>query len=426
MTDPLASTHSDTGRPLVNPAIATAAVAVCLGVPGNELALIGELEQELLSALPTHATVGYAADALTGEIFPPGAALPAGRRLFASIRIALPRTSPDEVLDTLAAIAANGWRIERAPRLAMALDRSVPVLRARPQDLPAGAVPGGINGRGVLLGVVDFGCDFAHKAFLTESGQTRLEFLWDQNAAPAAGGPVAGPVPGPVPGATYERAAIDAALLQPDPYAALGYRPDANSYAPPLARGGNIVHGTHVLGVAAGRGMPDCPAGVAPGASLAFVHLQPGALVANGDPADVFDGVCAIFARAAALGMPAVVNLSLGANSGSHDGDSLFDRALDAVLAAPGRAISVSAGNERQARLHTDGTVTAGAPVRLQWRFAAGDPTQNALRVFCAAPNAVQPLQCSIHLEGAELSSAMAEGQNTQTLMRGGQPIGIL
>ena len=80
-----------------------------------------------------------------------------------------------------------------------------------------------------------------------------------------------------------------------------------------------------------------------PGAALAFVHLQPGALVSSGDPADVFDGVCAVFERAERLGMPAVVNLSLGANSGSHDGNTLYDCALDALLAKPGRAIAAAA-----------------------------------------------------------------------------------
>lgn len=422
MTLPLPSRHAESGAPLANPALVTAGLAACLGVPGPELALIVEGREDQLATLPASAArgrVGYAVDAVDGTIFPPGMALPSDRRLFASVRIKLPHPAdgPEPVLHALSMLSGNGWRLNVLPNLVPALDRSLSVLRARPEDIGGvNEAPAGIDGTGVLLGVVDFGCDFAHPAFRDANGQTRLLFLWDQNGEGA----------GPVPGVLREGPAIQAALGAPDPYAALGYWPDRNQYAPGHAREKNPVHGTHVLGVAAGRGVPGCPAGVAPGASLAFVHLQPGAMVGSGDPADVFDGVCAIFHRAAERGMPAVVNLSLGANNGSHDGNTLYDRALDALLAWPGRAIAVAAGNERRAKLNIDGDVRAGSPFTLPWRFLPGDRTPNTLRIFSKNPGPRLLLKCTVRLGGANLATEVDEVHNAVWLGDSGKPRGLL
>lgn len=412
---------SNPGLASANSSIASAALAACMRVPGSEFAIIAEGTADRLAAIAAHAKLGFAVDALTGDVFAPGAELPPGRSLYASLRIQLPESTngPGKVLDLFAALSGAGWRLQFLPRLVPALDRSLEIVRARPEDLRAFEVPGPesvVNGRGVLLGVVDFGCDFAHPAFLDDQGRTRLLFLWDQNASAV----------GRVPGAIHEQGEINAALGRPDPYEALGYWPDKNCYVPAAARRTELVHGTHVLGVAAGKGVPGCPAGVAPGATLAFVHLRPGSMVTSGDPADVFDGVCAVFFRAEQLGLRAVVNLSLGANWGSHDGNTLYDCALDALLTRPGRAIAVAAGNERQAKLNFDGQVVAGSPVRLRWRFEPGDRTQNTLRIFSEVRDGVPLLECSIRSDGAEIASPMREGQNTQSFACAGALEGVI
>ena len=43
---------------------------------------------------------------------------------------------------------------------------------------PAGL---GVTGRGVVIGLVDVGCDFAHPHFRRPDGSTRLLALWDQS-----------------------------------------------------------------------------------------------------------------------------------------------------------------------------------------------------------------------------------------------------
>ncbi len=384
---------------MVDSDIAIAAVAAVVSGRQTEFGVMVLLDDPGEVPVPPSLRFGYGVDAADGSILPPpaqGALFGRPGRIFASARLDLRPwdgesrlETVERVLDELGAATAAGWRLQPAPRMAPALDRSVHALRAAPEDLPAPSEPREalLDGRDVLIGVVDFGCDFAHPAFLTAEGRTRLRLLWDQNGADGQG-----EARGGLPGRFFDQRLIQAALSQPDPYAALGYQPMANAYAPSTAVAGQPIHGTHVLGVAAGRGVAGCPAGVAPGAALAFVHLRADAIVADGDATDVFDGVCCIFESAGRR--PAVVNLSIGDNGGPHDGSTLFDRALDALLLRPGRVITVAAGNARKAQRHATGTVSPQGTSLLQWRFGAGDETPNVLRIFCEGDATHPPLRC--------------------------------
>lgn len=387
-------------RPVVvDSDIAIAVVAALVSGRQTEFGVMVQLDGPREAAMPASLCFGYGVSAEDGSILRPpaaGAHFKRPGRILASARLDLRpwgnetrQQTIERVLNELGEATAAGWRLQTAPRMAPALDRSVRALHAGPDELPPPPGPGGalLDGRGVLVGVVDFGCDFAHPAFRTVAGDTRLHLLWDQNGTGPGGEARMG-----LPGRFFDAAMIDAALSRPDPYAALGYRPAANAYAPSTAVPGAPVHGTHVLGVAGGRGVRGCPAGVAPGAALAFVHLRADAIVADGDATDVFDGVCCIFDSAGAW--PAVVNLSIGDNGGPHDGSTLFDHALDALLLRPGRAITVAAGNAREAHRHATGAVSRDAPSVLEWRFGAEDETPNVLRIFCEGDAAHPPLRC--------------------------------
>ncbi len=122
------------------------------------------------------------------------------------------------------------------------------------------------------------------------------------------------------------------------------------------------LHGTHVGGIAGGSGFGSPrrnAAGVAYESDLVFVQIKyfdstyfPSAkgdfYVAN---AAILDGVSYIFDYADSVGKPAVVNLSWGLHTGSHDGNSLFDQALDQLL-GPGKLFVGSAGNSGGTAMH--------------------------------------------------------------------------
>ncbi|WP_428486448.1 S8 family serine peptidase [Rhodopila sp.] len=392
------------GGDTVDPGIVIAVVAALLDHKTARFAVMVSLRTAKNVPVPSFMTFGYGVDAANGEILPPpgeARSFAVNQPVFASARIDLtkvndgsPAAKLDTVLRQLRQVTAEGWHLELTHKVMPQLDRSVPAMHASHQQLPSDLpFEGPLDGRDVLLGVVDFGCDFAHPAFRTQDGKTRLRMLWDQNATGAHGAGKPG-----LPGRFFSTQDVDNALRTADPYATLGYHPlsNKNLYTPSTALPGEPVHGTHVLGVAGGGATPGCPAGVAPGADLAFVQLQPGALVSDGDAVDVFDGVCSIFEHAAAREQPAVVNLSVGANAGPHDGSTIFDRAVDALLQAPGRAITVAAGNARQEHLHAMHVVIPNAPAILGWRFSEGSSAFNVARIFCGAEGGRPPVRCVI------------------------------
>lgn len=229
----------------------------------------------------------------------------------------------------------------------------------------------GVSGRGVVIGVVDWGCDFAHPDFRHADGTTRLLALWDQrprgevDAAPYGYGRLFGPEQ------------INAALRSPDPYAALDYHPaDADA--------GLGAHGTHTLGIAGGNGRGGGPVGVAPEADLVFVHMGaregPDA-VPLGNSAELLEGLDLISRVAGER--PCAVNLSLGRHAGEKTGRSLVEQALDAwVSLAPGRAIGQSCGNYFERRTHAEWTLRPGEARTFEVRVSPGDRSPNELDLW--------------------------------------------
>src|SRR5262249_27915016 len=180
----------------------------------------------------------------------------------------------------------------------------------------------------VYIGSVDWGFDFAHVNLRDARGRTRIARLWDQRAG-------AGVSPFGY-GREIDRDAIDCALTAADPYAALDYDPaDADA-------DGTGTHGTHVIDIAAGSGRaPGSQPGIAPDADLLLVHLRgsdtrPTATL--GDSVRLLEGIRWIADRAGAR--PVVINCSLGQHGGPHDGTTLFEQAIEALLdEGPGRTM---------------------------------------------------------------------------------------
>lgn len=228
---------------------------------------------------------------------------------------------------------------------------------SRPADLGLPA-----TGKGVVVGIVDFGGDFAHQNFRDSAGKTRLLALWDQSS-PGSGDGSAVKY-----GVLHRAAQVNAALKTGQPYQTLGYAVESAS------------HGTHVMDIAAGNGNGTKVPGMAPQAELVFVELSasdvpwsgPQAAGSSfGDSVQLLEAVSFIFREAG--GKPCVVNLSLGTNGGPHDGTSLVEEGIDRLVRArPGRAVVIAASNSQGDGIHAAGTVPAGGQTELgfETRFA--------------------------------------------------------
>jgi subtilisin family serine protease len=189
----------------------------------------------------------------------------------------------------------------------------------------------GLTGEGIVVGIVDSGVDLAHEDFRDEMGNTRLVCLWDQTIGSS------------------------------DPPVGFSY---GKEWTADQINAGQATtkdfdgHGTHVFGIAVGDGSAtggDEPAytyvGMAPRAEIIGVKTD---YLTN----HIAEGVAYVFQKADSLGLPAVVNLSLGTHYGPHDGTSDFASAVSA-LAGPGRLVVSAAGNERGDGIHAERTLTA-------------------------------------------------------------------
>ncbi len=274
--------------------------------------------------------------------------------------VAAARLSPSDVLSF--ADDHPGVALEAGPPLKTMLDASGSWTGAR-----AFRKATGIDGKGVIVGIVDTGIDITHPSFLTADGHSRIAWLltWGspQGLHPDVEDAMGCNDPSQSPCAVYSGADLDAMIAKG---------------ALPMDVHDTIGHGTHVAGIAAGNGQNRNGAkeqyvGVAPGATLVVAAPERG----GGFPDDaVVRGTQFIMNRADAMGLPAVANLSLGGDYGPHDGTSPLERSLSALVGddKPGRAIVVAAGNSgalykvgsvEPAGIRTEVRVDPHAPVRV-------------------------------------------------------------
>lgn len=256
---------------------------------------------------------------------------------------------------------------------------------------PGGGKPSTtLLGKGIVVGIIDDGCAFAHHEFMVARGRqfrTRVLNLWDQTRRASTAEQALGWSNAGLPyGRQIGKASIDPAIAlhvknrrvaEDAVYAHLGYQ-----LAP---SGERVTHGSCVMSIAAGNGralMGD--RGVAPAADIIFVHLPRDEIEAS-DPqlaSRIADGAAYVFARAEALGKSAVVNISYGGHRGAHDGTNPAEQAFELLLDVENRAIVVSAGNGFDADCHADETIALGAKVDLAWLLPAEDPTANTLELW--------------------------------------------
>ena len=229
------------------------------------------------------------------------------------------------------------------------------------------------TGKGVVVGICDWGIDFTHPNFRNADGTTRLECIWDQRGH----GSTLAPAPYNQ-GRLLTRAAINAALADPDPFATLDYYP---SDADPTGTGS---HGTHVADIVAGnRREPGSEVGLASEADLVFVHLAPtkvGELGSLGDSISLLEGLD--FIRRQAAGRPCVLHLSAGKTLGPKRGTTLLERAVDNALQAPGIVLVQSVGNYANAAMHSHARIGPDQRHEFVWITPDNDRTPNQLELW--------------------------------------------
>lgn len=187
-------------------------------------------------------------------------------------------------------------------------------------------LPQSFDGTGVVVGVIDIGFDYGHPSFYDTTGtQLRIKRVWQQadNTGTAPSG--------------------------------FSYGSEYTTQEQILALGTdnpNYGHGSHTAGIAAGCGAPSANGsayrGMAPGADIVMVATP---LIET----SIFDGIRYIHQYARSVGKPCVINISLGSNTGPHDGTGSFDRMIEDYLytqPVDSLVVVVSAGNSGDNKNH--------------------------------------------------------------------------
>lgn len=264
------------------------------------------------------------------------------------------------------------------------------------EKLPAGArAP---QGTSPVLGIIDTGLPFVHQGVLRPHDPrrgprqgTRFIALWDQDPEPDFGS--LGRIPSRLGfGAVLDRKSIDAQQLEAGGDEALTYQ--LTGYGAVQAR---RTHGAHVLGLLA-MGEPDVDAALGLGgtayrqtlaADIVAVQLPRALLDSPSRGAlcsAVLDGL--LWMRDVCGKRALRVVVPYGSTLGPHDGSSLFERALDAIVqAAEGRLqVFLPVGNSHRMNLHALLAKGTGAGAHtLRWRMPLASEACSFVEIWAPA-----------------------------------------
>lgn len=209
-----------------------------------------------------------------------------------------------------------------------------------------------LTGYGVIIGIVDTGIDYTDKVFQFEDGTSKILSIWDQSIDGERSD-------GLYFGSTYSQEQINEAIQSDTPF----------RIVPSTDEDG---HGTFLASVAAGNHSGEY-IGAAPNANIIAVKLKRARdyyinryLLSYDNPnlyesSDYLLGIKYIIDKAVEFKMPAVICIGMGSNSSAHDGNTLFEDYISFVSQRAGYAFITAAGNESNAKHHTQGKISNGS-----------------------------------------------------------------
>lgn len=309
-----------------------------------------------------------------------------------------------------------------------------------------------LNGRGVLLAVLDSGITWDLEVFRKEDGSTRIRYLWDQTIPWNQTVPWNQTIPGkqavPREQETLRNPTLPQNQIAPGKTDDTGYgnTPDGfligTEYTEEeinRALNSSVLeryrlipsrdlsgHGTAVAGIAAGRSADGLYTGAAPEAELIIVKLGFPREESFPRTTEIMRGVTYALRKARQLNMPLVINLSFGNSYGSHDGSSLLERFLDNASEIGKTVICVGSGNEGAARGHFAGNIARDSRVEL----AVGNYERNlniqlwknysdVFRIRLQAPGG-EEAELSTNIQGGKYT---LELEQTRILVYLGEPL---
>ena len=229
---------------------------------------------------------------------------------------------PIEKIDEVAKLG-NVKQISVSRKMKMFTDQACSITNAdKVWDGTNNGLPEEFTGKNVVLGIIDDGIEFNHTAFKDASGNSRVKAVYRPNQTSASTGGTTVTIDGvTLSGYQYTTTTGISALTTDDTEAS---------------------HGTHTTGCAAGSKVGNY-SGMAPESDLVLCGAGEG----NGLTDDaILNSAKYIANYAKSVGKPCVISISLGSETGPHDGKSYISLGYDQIAEQYGAIILLAAGNE--------------------------------------------------------------------------------
>ena len=265
-----------------------------------------------------------------------------------------------------------------------------------------------LNGRGVLVGIIDTGIDYLNKEFIREDDTSRIFRLWDQTIQGNKA------VYDLNYGIEYTEEEITEAIkLQKsggDPYTLVGTKD-------------NIGHGTAMASIIGGRGINPELKGAAPDCEFIIVKLIPAgkselekalieSKVPSYSPWSVLLGLRYLATVARGAKRPLVMYVPLGTNMGSHTGNGIIENSIVNYASRIGNIIVIPTGNQGNTETHTEGVIEkAGDYKDIEIRVGANQKIL-PIEIWVNKPNRV--MLSIISPSGEVISDLTSKNTNKQ------------